>query len=185
MITIAKTRFGRTLFLRSADKGGAPGGSSDNTPKNLSPEQQLVKARDDLATAQNEVARLKPFEAAASEWQQKHDQLKSQFDELTKEATKAKADLTTVTGERDQARNDLTTRTTELKSAKENVTRLESLCGIKGIDHTAAPGSVQEPTGEHVFDQWVKATGAAKMDLFRANREAIYAEAKKRGVPVC
>jgi chromosome segregation ATPase len=93
---------------------------------------------------------------------------------LTGERDQARADLATanttigtLTGERDQARTDHATATV-------NVTRLEKLAGVHGININEAPAA-SESTPVSLAEQWeeAKKDPAKKADFIRTNRAAI------------
>ena len=128
----------RSTFLLEAPKEG--GGSP--APKTLSLEEQLTAARADLTAAQSSLSAITSERDTArtdlASITSERDSLRSQFDSLTTSAhqlrldlTSAQSSATTLTGERDTARTDLAT-------SQGNVTRLESLCGVKGIDPKSA-----------------------------------------------
>lgn len=135
MLRHLRFAFGPRIFL-APDNGGGSGG------QNLTLEQQLSAARNDLQTA---LDKGKSTETELADLRAERDKLKSQFDELVKTADKASADLkaardqlVTVTGERDKAQKDFST-------ASGHVTRLEKLCEVKGQDHNAAPPVIDPP----------------------------------------
>lgn len=109
------------------------------------------------------------------------DNIQNQFNALTTAANKSKDDLkisqdavTSLTKERDDLKEKSTKDAT-------NITRLESLCGVKGVDHNSAVPTVPASGAPgHVYDQWVAANGAEKTRLFRAHRLEIRAEAQRR-----
>ncbi|MEQ1862734.1 MAG: hypothetical protein ABMA13_22670, partial [Chthoniobacteraceae bacterium] len=138
MLNILRTRFAHALIFRAPDNGGGSGGGTQNPPANLTLEQQLSKARDDLAASNKEAERLKPFESQVATLTGERDNLQNQFNELTKTASETKAKLATA----ESALATANTTIGELESAAtkstDNTKRLEALCQVKGIDTNAA-----------------------------------------------
>lgn len=116
----------------AADKGEGTGGGGN---KPLSIEDQLTAAKLELTTVQGNLSTLT---GERDKLVIERDNLKSQFDELTKTANAHVADLATVRSELATAQGTITSITGERDSAFQNVTRLEALCGVKGIAKTAA-----------------------------------------------
>ncbi len=165
-------------FLSKSDDAG--GGGAPAKPK-ATLEEQLTSARSERDTANGLVASLTTERDTA---RSERDNLQTQFNVATAAATTANTErdtargqVTGLTTERDTARN-------ERDTARSNVSRLETLCGVKGVDHRAVPPALAENgdggAGTHVFDQWSNATGAAKTTLWRANHAAIRAEGERR-----
>lgn len=132
-----------TMFL-APDTGGASGGAAKP-----SLEKQLATAQSDLAAAQASVSSLtSERDKTLGDLQSitaERDSLRSQFDALTAESTKLRSDLTTaqatistLTVERDTARQQHTV-------SEGNVSRLEALCNIKGIDSKQAVPPASQP----------------------------------------
>jgi DNA repair exonuclease SbcCD ATPase subunit len=104
----------------------------------------------------------------------------SQFESATQAAEAAKAELATatatigtITGERDTAKADL-------GKAQANITRLEKLCGLKGID----PSQAAEDIGEHSSTSdldGLRAQLAAEKDPVRRYELAKQARALRTG----
>lgn len=163
-------------MLSTPTDGGGGGGAKPTL------EEQLSKARSDLAASKTQVDALtKERDDAKAE----ATRVSGQFDAATKEATdakaentKLKADVSTITADRDAIKTKLTT-------AETNITRLETLCAVKGVDKNATvPLAEESGTTGHVYDQW-QAAGAAgnsteKMRLWREHRAEIRAEGLRR-----
>ena len=124
-----------TLFF-APDKG-SEGGAGKPTL-----EQQLASALSDLTSANDSLSTMTGERdkalADVTSITSERDNLKSQFDDATSTAAGLRTDLdaangkiTSITSERDQARKDL-------DSATANISRLEKLCSLKGIDPKAA-----------------------------------------------
>lgn len=139
-------------MLLAPDTGGASGGAAKP-----SLEKQLATAQSDLSAAQASVTSLTSERDKAlgdvTSLTTERDNLRSQFDALTTEATKLRSDLSTaqasistLTVERDTARQQHTV-------SEGNVSRLEALCNIKGIDSKQAvpPASQPEALSEAGF----------------------------------
>lgn len=149
---------------------------SDPADSPLSDETLTAKLNEKMGT-------LTALSAERDQLKAERDNLTAQFTELTVAANKAKSDLTaaqtsitSLLAERDEAKKFLAT-------ASGNITRLEALCGVKGVNASAAvPGMEESAAGGHVFDQWCAATGPAKQKLWNEHKEAIRAEATARGI---
>lgn len=144
----------------------------DIEPKTLTEAMSALKlARTDRDLAESDLA----AETAA------HGKTKALLKSTNEIATKAKADFETastnflaMTGERDRekAAHDKT---------KENLTLMEGALGVHGVSlEKAVKGAKSETPGAHVYDAWIKATGAEKSALWRDNAEEIRAEAHRR-----
>lgn len=169
------SKFAFPLFM------AADGGPGNTNPGNNNPAPKGT-LEDQLRAAQSEIARLAPLESSLQTVTKERDDLRSQFSALETTANQTKTELATAQGtigtltkERDTARNEATT-------AQGNVSRLESLCQLRGVSTTAAvpPQSEQAPIVGHVYDQWQAATGAAKSALWREHHDAIRAEGNRR-----
>jgi chromosome segregation ATPase len=145
------------LFDRADD---AKGGSGKPAPKSL--EVQLAEVTASLTEAQATLSALTAERDTAQADLLKatgeRDALQAQFDALTATATQTKDDLlasraavATLTTERDGLTSDLAT-------SKANITRLEALCGIKGIDSKSAvpPDNNPEPVSQADFEAQIK-----------------------------
>lgn len=130
----------------TAEAGGKSGG--DTTPKQTL-EEQLTSARSELDTLKPQVTSLTAArDKAVSDLtaaQSENTRLTAQFTEATNTAAaavatrdKALADLSTMTADRDSHQ-------TRASKAETNVTRLESLCGVKGIDPKQAASAIDQP----------------------------------------
>lgn len=182
MLNIHRTRFAPRIF-RNADKGGGTsGGNPTPQPASLTLEQQLTKARDDLAASQGQVTSLTSardqLQSQVTALTTERDQIKGQFDSLTTTANDTKTKLTA-------AENQVTSLTTErdgfkskLDTAQSNIARLESLCGVKGVDPNAVPPNLPEDSkGERLtMKQWEDRRNAAAPG---AARSAVIAEFEK------
>ena len=153
----------------AADKGGSTGESGT---KPLSIEDQLSAAKSELATAQGN---LSTITGERDKVVIERDNLKSQFDELTKTASAHKTDLDTVRGELATANGTIKTITGERDSAFQNVSRLEALCGVKGISKTAAAPTVPDAPAMSEADFGARINSAKTP----AERAAIVSEFEK------
>jgi hypothetical protein len=140
MLHISRTRFAPRIF-RTADKGGSASGGGPAPSPTI--EQQLTQSRDDLAAAQSTLNALTSerdtLASQVASLTTERDQIKSQFETLTVTATETKTKLSaaesavaSLTTERDGFKSKLDTATS-------HVTRLESLCGVKGVDPAHVP----------------------------------------------
>lgn len=72
------------------------------------------------------------------------DQIKGQFDALAAEATQLKGEITRITGEIDTLTASRDEQESRAVAAEGNVSRLEKLCGVRGVDPKAAASSGSE-----------------------------------------
>lgn len=132
-------------FFLAPENGGGSGGG-------VTLEEQLSQARADLATAQGSVTALTTERDTArsqiTSLTAERDNLQAQFDSLTTTANDLRAQVTSLTGERDTARTELATAKGDLTLATANVTRLEKLCGVKGINPSAAAPAIEQPAND-------------------------------------
>lgn len=122
-------------------------------------EEQLTSARADLTSAQSQITTLTSerdqartdltaAQGQVTSLQSQFDVLQTTANDLRAQLTAAQSQVTTLTSERDQAQGSL-------KTANENVSRLEALCGVKGIDpKSAVPSgpSTPENSGKSASD---------------------------------
>lgn len=153
----------------AADKGGSTGESGT---KPLSIEVQLTNAKSELATVQGNLSTITGERDTLTT---ERDNLKSQFDELTKTANQHVADLATVRAELATAQGTVTSVTAERDSAFQNVTRLEALCGVKGIAKNAAVPAAPDAPAMSEAD-FVARINSAKSP---AERAAVVSEFEK------
>lgn len=154
------------------DKGGEAGGS-----KTLSIEEQLTSAKTEIATLTSSNATLtKERDDARTETAN----LKSQFDSATQAARDAQSERDTARNELVIARQQITSISAERDAAKENVSRLETLCGVKGISKDAAvPTEPDAPAvSEGDFETRLK---SAKSPAEKAKITAEYEKAVAEG----
>ena len=138
--------------------------------------RNILSLTDENAALQKEFNSIKPSTESESELETlrvENRELKTQIEANTNEI------ITSLTRERDAA-------TQSLATARTNLSRLEALAGVKGIDPKAAPAASSENpyASNHVFDQWMNATGEEKMSLFRSHKAEIRAEASRRGTKI-
>lgn len=143
-----------------------PAGGGAPAPKGTL-EEQLTAARSELATANASLATanasVTSLTAERDSARSERDQLQSQFNELTTTANQLRTDLAaanasvaSLTTERDGLKSTLTT-------ANANVTRLEALCGVKGLDPKASIPSVPEAAGAPKSEaEFTRAVASAK-----------------------
>lgn len=146
-------RFLRSCFLLmlAPDTGAGSGGVS--RPATLADALTAYDSAVSAATAA-EGARAKAaadLDAAATERdaaKAESQRLQAQFDAATKTAADANTSLATVRGELAALATERDTARTSLATAAGNVTRLETLCGLKGIDASSAvPAEVRPAAG--------------------------------------
>lgn len=180
MLNILRSRFGRRLFLLAPD-GNAGGGDNTPAPKSLTLEQQLSKARDDLSAATSQVTTLTAERDTAKSDLGKvtteRDQLRSQFYTLTTASNQLKTDLTAAQSKVTKLTGDLASTKAQLTTADANLTRLEALCGVKGIDSKSVPAATPESAAEKLtYAQWEQKLMAASEG---AARKTVRAEFQK------
>lgn len=123
-------------------------GKGDGAPKPL--DQRLADAKATLVDIQTQVDNLtRERDAAQNELTTAKDEvtrLTGQFDSVTTEATNAKADVTRLTSELSSEKGEHTATKGKLTTAESNITRLEKLCNVKGIDpaQSVKPGAAPE-----------------------------------------
>jgi outer membrane murein-binding lipoprotein Lpp len=165
------------LFL--SPEGGAGGGGGTAKP---TIEAQLATANSQMAslTTERDTARTDLLAA-----QNEVTRLTNQFNAATTKATTAQNEVTRLTGVVSTVTTERDTARTGLVTADANVVRLESLCGVKGINKDAAVPAVPEAAGGagggHVYDQWKSAKGTAKARLWNKHHDDIRAEGLRRG----
>lgn len=94
-----------------------------------------------------------------------HDQLKAQFEALTLSANTLKTELKTAQDDLAARAADLVSTRTALTSAQSSVSRLEALCGVKGVDPTSAVPVVEDPNRPTERDQLMANLTAAATPL--------------------
>jgi len=142
------------MLLLNAEKGGGSGGGTATKPKTLAEATTaLDKANADLATANASITTITEerdqARADVGRLQGQFDAATAAANEANQQRDQARAELQTaqtaiqgLTTERDTARADL-------GKANTSISRLEKLCGIKGIDpNAAAPNIGDEATGD-------------------------------------
>lgn len=143
--------FGLAFFSRIVEGEGG-GGNQTIEQKLESARNEAKAAKESLATITAERDTLKTDLQSAKD---EATRIQGQFDALTAtaNATKAelestKADLTKITGERD-------TLSSSLKNANSSITRLEALCGVKGVDpNNAVPQETVQTGAQKTVAQW-------------------------------
>lgn len=181
------TRRGWMIF-NEADKGGGTGGgggepnpTEENEPEPVGNtlEEKLTSAKTIIsqlfARAKSIVGLTKERDDAKAE----SARLQGQFDAATGEATSAKNDLIRVKGELETARTEVTGLTTERDTARGNVTRLEKLCGVKGIDPNQAVAAAIEPVTEGSDAQREEILGRLEKATNALDRNAIANELRE------
>jgi hypothetical protein len=133
--------------LMAADAGAAAGGGNDDPPdpdapptEEPKPEGGTVEAK--LTSATGLIGKFfshwKNVHAKLQTATSEQAKLQGQFDAATAEAAKFKAELATMTTNRDTEKTRADSEKTRADRADGNVTRLESLCQLRGIDPNAA-----------------------------------------------
>ena len=185
MLNISKTRYAFLRFNAPKDNGGGGGGSDTPKPQSLTLEQQLSKARDDLAAKDTQIGTLTSERDQArtdlATRTSERDNLQTQFDSLTTTATETKTKLTTAESTVTDLTNKNAKLTTDLAASAKNVTRLEKLCDLKGISHQEAPadqGDQNTPSSTAEFETRIK---AAKTPAERQTISAEYEKALAEG----
>lgn len=181
MLNIHRTRFAPRLFF-NAPKDAGGGTHQTPPPQSLTLEQQLTKARDDLSATQGQVTALTTerdqFRSQVGSLTTERDTLQNQFTALTTEATKAKSDLTAAQGQVTSLTTERDGLKSQLATGQTNISRLESLCGVKGVDPKNVPPALPEDSrGEKLtMKQWEDRRNAASAGPART---AVIAEFEK------
>lgn len=182
-ITRRHILLGSVLSIMLAPETGGGSGGSANPPGTL--EEQLTAARNDLTTARASIASVTTErDTARSELataQTEVTRLTNQFTTLTTtasasaaEVTRLTSELSTVTAARDTVTRDLTTANT-------NITRLEALCGVQGIDSKKIPAAIPEPGAKSSMAEWSAKIDAAKTPADKAKLTAAFEKAYAAG----
>lgn len=79
----------------------------------------------------------------------------------------ARHEVQLLTLERDAAQS-------RMKKVEIDVTRLESMCGLKGFDHSSLPIAATElESGADIYNHWLQLKGREKTAYYRANEQAL------------
>lgn len=168
-------------FMAAADdgKGGSP--APQEKPKTLAAALERVTSFESEAVVAKQ--NLEAAEARATKAEADHKQAASQLEaaiEAGKSANEARdkalADLGAANVTIGNLNTEIATVKGDLSKANTNVSRLEGLCSVKGIDPSAAipsEGSDVSSADEAIYQKWEKLNGAEKTKFFRANKEAL------------
>lgn len=167
----------RTFRNTPTDKPGA-------APKGTL-EEQLTQARADLAAAQGQVSSITAERDTATSRvtavTAERDTLQGQFDSLTTSANELRTQLSTAQGQVTSLTVERDGLNAQLTSANTNVSRLEKLCGVKGVDPKSSVPAIDEPAAEVGEAQWIERYNSAKTPQDRAKVvDAMEAAAKAR-----
>jgi hypothetical protein len=139
-------------MFREPEKGG--GGGNSDTPPAWAPsseaptitgdnlEQKVEKATGIVSTL---FGHLKSAFTAFKELQGDYKTLEGQFNDLKQTAQTEKDEHVKTKGLLGEANTKISGLTVERDNANKNVTRLEGLCQLKGIDHTAVVPPANQP----------------------------------------
>ena len=102
-----------------------------------------------------------------------------------RERDEARTERDTARTERDTAQRELATERPARQKAETNVTRLESLCGLRGINPNDVPTSANDEdtnSGAALYEEWKSLSGAAKTAFRRKHEQALnqYADSLNR-----
>src|SRR5882724_11944807 len=113
-----------------------PAAPEVSKPEEKKSPKTLAEARELLAAANDEArqfeTRITAANTAADEARSERDAVKGQFDALTKEANKKDETIAGHVLTIGVKETEFAAQAEKLKTAGENVTRLETLCGLKG-----------------------------------------------------
>lgn len=140
------------LMFRSPEAAG--GGGSSNQDKGPFDAENAPALEGETLEAKNAsaagiISRLfsagKDLVSRLSTANNERTRLEEQFNAATSDLTKERTDHAATKGELASAKTTITGLTSERDTANKNVERLEKLCSLRGIDHTAAVPPVQAP----------------------------------------
>lgn len=169
------------VFL-SADKDPAGGSATDAEPKTLADAKAaLTKAQADAKSAKDALAAVEKerddAKATATDAKAAADKVAGQFAELEKTAAQTAKDLATAQATIKQTALERDAAQGKLVTAEQNITRLESLCGVKGIDPKSAVTTESNEAPKRVSTaEMQRRYDAAKSD---SERKAITDELEK------
>jgi hypothetical protein len=182
------------LMFREPDKGGGGGGASaENTPPAWAPsseaapemtgeslEQKVESGQSIIGTL---FGHLTSAFAAFKKLQGTHATLEGQFTALEQAAQAEKEEHAKTKGLLETEKNAHTQTKSELETANKNVARLESLCGVKGInkDQVVAPdagkGAGSDKAQEYLALKKQESAGQVERGtaskFYRANKKEI------------
>ena len=171
----------RKPFFFAPNKGGESGGTAPQATL----EERLnaaVSARDTAITERDSAigerdAATSARDTAISE----RDAAISARDAATAERDSAIGERDAASSARDTATAERDTAIGERDTARANVTRLEALCDLRGIDRNAAVPAAQAPDNSDtdLLARYQALAGRDKTAFFRANRAALERAAAK------
>lgn len=196
--SMRKTRRGWLMF-NQADKGGGSGGGEPTPPPEPDPteeneptpvgntiEEKLTSAKTIIGQLFSRAKALAGLAKERDDARAESTRLQQQFDAVTQEATDAKSELGTTKGELATAQKNVTSLTAERDTAAGNVSRLEKLCGVKGIDPNqvvppAGAPAENDKDGAALFEQYSQLEGAAPHKFYRKHKKELdaYGAAQK------
>lgn len=136
------------FFGKPDDQGGG-----NTEPKTLAEALTALASARETAKGANEAREAAESRATAAEGKVntltgERDSLKTQFESATTAATTAQAELKTAKEQLATATTEHTATKGQLTFATDNVTRLEKLCGLHGVDPTKAVPSQSQATSD-------------------------------------
>jgi hypothetical protein len=157
------------ISLLAPDAGGSGGGGGTPAPKADSPppepegntlEDKLAHAKTLIASFFKDAARLTGELAAKTN---DHRKLEQQFNDLQTTAQGEKDAHIATKGLLETEKAAHTKTSTELVAAQNNVSRLEKICDLKGIDkNQVIPAAPPAPTGDQTREALVNKLNAEK-----------------------
>jgi chromosome segregation ATPase len=158
-------------------------GKGESSAKNL--DQRLADAKASLVDIQTQVDSVtREREQELTDAKAEVTRLTEQFNSATTTATAAQSEVTRLTSELATMTAARDTATNGLTRANDNVSRLEKLCGLNGVDPNQAVPSQSQQQSAGLLDKFLKASPTDKVAMIRKDSVALYAEAKARGVTI-
>lgn len=175
-----ESRFRPRFFHAPAnDKPGNPGRSIEDRLTDALAEVGTLTSDRDTARSERDTARNELTTARADV-----TRLTEQFNAATTTATTAQAEVTRLTSELATVTAARDTANANLTRANENVSRLEKLCGLNGVDPAAAVETQSQQQSSGLLDKFLKANASDKVAMLKKDGAALYAEARARGIQV-
>lgn len=148
-----KLFFNYRLSPMFAPDAGASG-SAPSAPKTLKEAQaELVSVNENLAAAND---RASTAEAEVTRLTEVNETLQRDYAEVSATAESLKTERNAAQGELEETKKNLTQSQADAEASKNQVSRLESICSLRGIDPNSAPAPTAAEateTRETVMDQ--------------------------------
>ena len=176
--------FGRAPIFFAADDGAkGNGGASPAQPTTLADARKRISQLE--ADAAGHATTVSTLTTERDEARTQRDQNLEVATTNARERDEARNDRDNARTERDTAQRELATERTARGKADENVTRLEKLCGLRGINQNELPTAADDTdanSGATLYAEWQNLSGAAKTAFRRKHEQALnqYADSLNR-----